>query len=584
MAHQEINQYIHRLYQDHINKKIKPYASAIKQYCQFIQEDLQDSIEYLFSILMDTGYLCFKGFDLPDSIYETVTKTFGLLVDMPKDMDMTSHIDITDLDVYDESFQEFQNIPTPDMRASLKQEQDWEDLFWQFEDQALEIVNTGLKIEAIKKGYDIYSSVLSQTSNFDQIWKSFNNIADGYITQLKSRYKSLYPFSQAIKEMVDHYPYLPDCSLKQIIQDIINYRETYPLEQKYRNVYSAEISDEIYLQIKDRFPTHIPASWVVLYKHALAEETLKKFIFNSLSHLISPDEFHIKSSLNTDFEHQQSVLQVQNKNFSVHILDNRHVGGWGIQKDHFNRFFQDSNDYLGALCCSMREYPNDNVLIRFENFLPKNQFAAWVNNKKERFEGYIKLPFSDVYANDQRQQFIEMVKNLLIVTYTIHLNEVLSDAKQPESQHILFQKQIACISILAIYLKSRISKGKQGEKDPPDYTVLYVPEDFQGVKTYNFLKPKNLKQLKRYMKSQINWKYFLIFLDHNGQAISKKVQPSNIDLIRGINATIPPETCIAFLCVGPGNQIDNIVDNQSPAEQPEGVDQQVFWVIYGPNH
>jgi hypothetical protein len=589
MTHQEAKQYIQNYYLNRNYKILATHTSAIEKSCQFIQDFPLQRTEYVFDILMDTGYLCFKGFELPDTIKRIVQQTISKIDTLPEDMDFELLFDSIELTVYDESFQNFQSKPVPDMGSSLRQEQDWEDQFWQFEDMSLDIVHTALNIEAINKGYDIIGSELTNIQNFNPIWQQYQSLSSSYLMKFNNIREKFYAHKIAIIDFMERFPYIHDCTFKKIIQDITKHRETHASEQNYRRVISSEIAEEFYSQIQNQFPDHTPASWVMLYKHVLAEEALKTFICNTLAGLNKDfNDLKIESTINTVFDHKQPAIRINNTEYSVYILENRQLDAWGIRKDHFNQFFSASENYQGALCFSLRVYPNENVLVRFDNYIPKKEFAAYINEKKELFEGYVKVPFSDIYKEDLREHFFEQIKNMVVISYTIVLKDILAKTEEPVSENKIYHQAIPCMALLAHYFLAAKSWKKLGSKksDPPTYTVLYVPENFQDKKDYDFLNPvnatDNFNQLKKYMKKQ--WGYFLLFINNDQQI--KMASEKSHPVKKGIKAGIPPETCIAILCVGPEKLIDEMItalDSDSPKELTPNLKEKIFWVIYGPD-
>jgi hypothetical protein len=591
MTHQEAKQYIQNFYIKSNNDELERHTAVIEDFCQFIQENEnpQQNPLYIFYILMDTGYIFFKGFDLPDSIQTMIKKTFTMLDNKPQKMDFTLLFNIIDLNVYNTSFQSFQSKTVPDIRSSLSQEQDWEEHFWVFEDLALDIVINALDIQAINKGYDIIGSELTNIQNFNPIWQQYQSLSSSYLTKFNNIREKLYAHKIVIADFMERFPYIHDCTFKKIIQDITKHRETHASEQNYRRVIASEIAEDFYSQIQNQFPDHTPASWVMLYKHVLAEEALKTFICNTLAGLNKNfNDLKIESTINTVFDHKQPAIRINNTEYSVYILENRQLDGWGIRKDHFNQFFSASENYQGALCFSLRVYPNENVLVRFDNYIPKKEFAAYINEKKELFEGYVKVPFSDIYKEDLREHFFEQIKNMVVISYTIVLKDILAKTEEPVSENKIYHQAIPCMALLAHYFLAAKSWKKLGSKksDPPTYTVLYVPENFKDKKDYDFLNPvnatDNFNQLKKYMKKQ--WGYFLLFINNDQQI--KMASEKSHPVKKGIKAGIPPETCIAILCVGPEKLIDEMItalDSDSPKELTPNLKEKIFWVIYGPD-
>ncbi|ETR69376.1 MAG: hypothetical protein OMM_09651 [Candidatus Magnetoglobus multicellularis str. Araruama] len=86
------------------------------------------------------------------------------------------------------------------------------------------------------------------------------------------------------------------------------------------------------------------------------------------------------------------------------------------------------------------------------------------------------------------------------------------------------------------------------------------------------------------MKTQKKWGYFLLFINNDQQINMASEKSQNVK--KGIKAGIPPDTCIAILCVGPEKLIDEMIialDSDSPKELTPNLKEKIFWVIYGPD-
>jgi len=569
----------------------KPYFSAIQNYCDFILKnpDSSNSGNHIFNILKNTGFIAMRGSKLQQNTNDIINQVLNLQISISPSA--PSFLDFEDfyyeLDDYKSLHKDFHKLPMPD-QANLKNEETWEDMWWELEDIALKLIQTAIDITAIEYGYKVILNNDKKIKGFEESWKNFKNNSQNFKDKLYECEKLFYMFRNSIYKMMFQWSCMPEGEFYNFIQKITKYRFDYAKENCHRKLISPERADEIFFDIKEKFPDYPSAAWGFFYKAVLAGETIKDFV---LSTCLAEEELASQwTSINIDniFEHNIPMIHSGCQKFSIHMLDKPQLGGWGFRKDLIVNHLLPSYEYGGALLCSMKEYPSGNILVCFDNFIEKNRFVKLVQSKEEIYKNYIKLPFEDVYKEDLREKFIEFKVNSYL--YSLEIFKELQktfEALQMQKAMVNMVATVAICHKISQHFKLRkIEIEQSGDGyEPPEHNIIFIPENLKDKanSSFEFLptesiqkKYKEILNLRTYIESSKDaekWFSIAFFCNADGETIKKS--KAKIEKGEPVKFKIPENTAGAIIGVGPVAELSKIFkpDNDKVND--------IFWVIYG---
>lgn len=423
MVDDQITELIKNMIMEEKQKEKQSYLSNIHDYSEFIDKNSENprNIEYMFNILRNIGYLEITGLCVERELIENQRKHFIAHNSQGRGSNAPSYIDFDDLMLgitrYVTMWNEFNKLMPNTQKPGESSDYDniWDDMWWELKDCALELILCGIDMYAVTRGYDLTTQNGAIQNN---IWK---NSWDDFCHNKDIFYKSLcqdeliqlfYLITDDVNKFLSrNYNHEKSDTLIAFLITIAESRETYPEDYYYSHVITSDETDSIYQNIKEVFKDYPSSAWFYYYKNALAEKTIKHFLrwvcHAKASGIV--DTWKIASSSENNHEYKQPNLVAGHNEYSIHMLSHPKNKGWGILKDRLKILFAPNRqDYKGALFFSMKRYQTGNILIRFENYMPKEELLQlYKMPEKEILKDYYKFSFDDVYKEDKRKEFFE---------------------------------------------------------------------------------------------------------------------------------------------------------------------------------
>ncbi len=251
-------------------------------------------------------------------------------------------------------------------------------------------------------------------------WLNFQSMSDQYLNKLNKHKKLFYPFSEKILQHSAEFPSLKNNDFRKFINDITGYRKNCAKENFYRRTISPDEAEEIYYYTKVRFQNLPSRARIFFYEAALAEETMKEFLLGvccaKQKKVTSySNEWRLSSASDDDFSYEIPIVRAGNRKYSIHMYSSFKKNGWGIRKDHIEKLLlSETDDFQGALFCSMKQHSDGSAIVCFENYLERNRVKQLLNQEKELFDNFTRLNFKDVYYKDSRDNFLETASNAVM--------------------------------------------------------------------------------------------------------------------------------------------------------------------------
>ena len=593
-------------------KEKHSYLSNIHDYSEFIDKNSENprNTEYMFNILRDIGYFELTGLDVERELIENQRKHFIAHSSQGRGSNAPSYIDFDDLMLgitrYVTMWNEFNKLMPNTQKPGESQDHDniWDDMWWELKDCALELILCGIDMYAVTRGYDLITQNGAIQNN---IWK---NSWDDFCHNKDIFYKSLcqdelvqffYLITDDVNKFLNrNYNYEKSDTFIAFLITIAESRETYPEDYCYSHVITSDETDSIYKNIKEVFKDYPSSAWFYYYKNALAERTIKHFLrwvcHAKASGIV--DTWKIASSSESNYEYKQPNLVAGHNEYSIHMLSHPKNKGWGILKDRLNVLFTPNRqDYKGALFFSMKRYQTGNILVRFENYMPKEELLQLYNMpEKEILKDYYKFSFDDVYKEDKRKEFFQEAARAVLrpETVPIKIPEIFKQ-RFPAPERILnnvinwFNKLVDFTNILTPIPAPAETQGGPSSK-LPEYQIIYEP--IPSWEDIVFLDPdsanKNITNLVYYAGDN-KWYFIRFFIDKENELINGISDPEIIYTDEGVyveEKKIPQDTECIYFAVGPKDQLEAVKTFFSQKNENTGIDkeknQDIFWVIYGP--
>jgi len=437
---------------------------AIQDNIQIIlqQRDSINNIQYIFKILKNIGLLLMKGHPFDDHLKNEIEPIFQYNYD--------SEYFILDDFVplkkqFVDAYGEFIKLPIPRVGDDRDREKEWEEQWAIIRDYCILFVQTGVDIVAIRKGYHFIANSIPQILNSLNItWNSFNKISDEFFNQLYDLNKQyFYHFSDNISAKLKGCDdFHDDEKFESFIKDITASRESYPKDHFFRQILCEDEYTTIFNNIMNHFTSCSPTKRTVLYEHALAEHTIQKFILRICHHFttmidIDGIEDYILENMQTTLSENNDFSGMPNIKIngiinSVHTLYPG-LTSWPIRKDIILNYTE--NQYNGGIFCSWKRNDENQLLIRFENFIPKEQMMKLIQNSKSNEKNTIAvIDYKDIYSGDLRIEFLEQssvqLTNLNVYKY-LNLRMAINNEerrKELEKMYDFNTKIVVCSTAL----------------------------------------------------------------------------------------------------------------------------------------
>lgn len=395
---------------------IARHVENILNHKKFIQQDKEsaDNVRYLYDILKDIGYLRMRNYGLNENLMNEIKELFCLKLPHNENNAPTLFFfeDLSDeIDLYQNLMQNIESAPNAGEEP--EKEEMWESRWRDLKDCGLKLVFSGFDITAVMLGSKLLLADTRFSEKWKQSWKIFSDNANNYLKKLYKLKGQMPSIAEKIHQELAEYN-MPDDEFFRFASESAGIRKSWPKDNHFRYILRPEEVNELYQKAKHIFQEYPPAARIYFFKNALAEETLKHFIQNGCIALLTNDEtlqtnskWSLQGTLDSEpVEESISVVPMlyagKKEKYSVHMLGPR-VSGWGVRSDRLKSSFNDEK-YKGAFFCSWKEYPTEEILVRFDRFIPKARFIELLNGAKD----FIRLPINKVLKEkDLREEALQ---------------------------------------------------------------------------------------------------------------------------------------------------------------------------------
>ena len=585
------------------------YLSTIEELCSQIENypGESDSIECLFNILRDMGYLLMYGSEPDDRLLNRVKKLFPLINENTA-IFSPSFIDFISLEIEAEGYKELwhnhdvfiQSPPT--LKEGPLIEEAWEKVFNYMKERGLDLITAGLDIFAVLYSNQMFFKDIRSSDGWQKSWKIFLEKSDFFFNTLfnieekyflhvsDSVYKIICKYAE-IKEIIPQ----PAANFINFIRSISKPGKSYAADSAYRIVISPEDAEEIYFNISCNYNDDSQGlSKIYLYECALAEKVIKQFIIKRcLSEKASDktklppiSDWKLLSSSDDEFYSALPMVKAGNKEYSVCVIP-PHLKGFSIRSDLIKKFGSSLN---GVLFCSFKKYPSDEILARFDNYIEKDRVFELLGNTDavKGVQNVTKLSFDDVYKYDKREEFLqeaaiavmglekqpdwmlEFLRKLFIAPEKILDKTVNTLRKIPGIIEPGFTGALA----------AAMSQSMSEEHEDS----YYVP--VASLTETIFLDPESSNECVAEAvnsSSERKWQCIWLFIDKDSNVIDM-IQGTSTMKIRGVKiGNVPDHAECVWFFIGPPQTINKIKDEYNENETLKITKQEeLYWIIYGP--
>lgn len=610
-------------------RQAKPYLSTFHDYLTYIQQQMSDGevrTEYLFNILRDIGYLTMIGAEFP---VEPVEEIRSILASEGPFAGKSAPdlIDFEDLTYAMDSYiRQSDTLPAPPLLGDLTGEETWEDMWREVRGKGIELISAGMDMTAILLGHTVVLKKDTGSADWNAFWSVFEDESGQYLTTLSDNKERFYHLSDEAFSFRAEFGRMPECAFRDMLLDIAAPRETYVKEHNYRRIISPEKAKEIYFTTNMKFEQYSPTARFHFYEHALAQEILKAFVSRiclakEKNLEADPGNWQLLTTLDEGFDCEIPMLSAGEAGYSVHMLHtpSSKTTGWGIRKDRMEPFLSDGcEEFQGALFCSWKIYPTDEVLVRFDNYMKRDRLKELLNQKqpffKENFfKDYMMLTLDDVYKYPLRDEFLEEAATAamgLPVEVKGRVPALSADEREKLEERLLAAHTISLTVVMGIAavwscLRARRSAFAMGATSPPpESSVIFVPRTFpaEGVENAEFFDPwSGVTDLSLLidLASREEWFSITFFsrLDRELKLATREdpefktraefyqvfqsEEPEQFKRGEKILRDVPAGTTVTGFIVGPKDKVTearNSFDQHGKMPDVPGV----YWVIYGP--
>ena len=600
-----------------IEGRAKPYLSTLHDYLVYVKRQVsagEVNREYLFNILRDIGYLDMMGAELPEQPLEYIGTI--LTSEVPSTGENAPDlIDFEDLSYETETYiRQANNLLPPPQLNNITEEEAWEDMWRGARERGLGLILAGLDIIAIMVGHKLVLKESSKSVGWNNCWNDFEKNSEQYISELSKNKEAFYCLSDDIFSYLTKFSRMPECPFGSLLLEIAAPRETYVKENNYRWIISPEEAEEIFFKVSEKFEKYSSTAQVYFYENALAQEILKTFISRicfakERKRTTHPGNWQFLTTLDEGFDCEVPMISAGGVNYSVHMLDtpDSRVSGWGMRKDRMNPFLpNDYQDFQGALFCSWKEYPTEEILVRFDNYIKKDRLKKLLRQKKayfkeDFFKDYIMLTLDDVYKYPLRDQFLEEAA-MAAMGLPIEEREqvaVLSTNEQEERERIRQAVFIASMTVLtmimtlarrqAYFMAMRPAQALGATSPPPESNIIFVPRTFppEGVKDETFFDPWSGGDLSSLVdlagQREREWHFITFFMNPEEEIKLEKEEPERFTTGGMISKSVPAGTMLVGFVIGPEDKLIKVKNSfDRPGEVSDEEAKDIYWVFYGP--
>ena len=587
------------------------YLSAIEEHCSQIEEyhEESDSIECLFNILRDMGYLLMYGSE-PDVGLLNRIKNFFFVINENTAIFAPSFIDFISLEIEAEWYEKLwlnhkdfiKDLPT--LKDDSLIEEAWEKVFNYMKQRGLELIIAGLDIFAVLYSNQMFFKDI-HSDGWQKSWKIFLKKSDVFFNTLFNiEEKYFFNISYSVYKIIYNYTEIKEISLQpaakfiNFIRSISKPRKSYAADSAYRIIISPEEAEEIYFNISCNYnDDSSELSKIYLYECALAEEVIKRFIIKRcLSEKASDktklppiSDWKLLSSSDDDFYSALPMVKAGNKEYPICVIPPR-LKGFSIRNDLIKKFGSSLN---GVLFCSFKKYPSDEILVRFDNYVEKDRVFELIRNTDavKGVQNVTKLSFDEVYKFDKREEFLQEAAKA-----------VMGLEKQPDWM-LEFLKQLFFTpggngldkiakalrkipGILEPEFKGAFAPALvQSDEQQDNY---YVP--VKSLKNTTFLDPDpdsifSNESVHEAVDSGFNkeWQYIYLFVDTKANIIDEVHGPLEISGEGEKIVNVPANAECVWFFIGQSQTVNEIKTEYNKNKTLKITKQEEFyWIIYGP--
>lgn len=583
------------------------YLSAIEEHCSQIEEyhEESDSIECLFNVLRDMGYLLMYGSEPDAGLLNRVKKLFPVINENTA-IFSPSFIDFISLEIEAEWYEKLwlnhrhfiKGLPT--LKEDPLIEEAWEKVFNYMKQRGLELITAGLDIFAVLYSNQMFFKDIRSSDGWQKSWKIFLEKSDVFFNTLFNiEEKYFFHVSDSVYKMICKYAEIkeiipqPAANFINFIHSISKPGKNYAADSAYRIVISPEEAEEIYFNISCNYNDDSSGlSKVHLYECALAEKVIKQFIIKRcLSEKASDktklppiSDWKLLSSSDDEFYSALPMVKAGNKEYSVCVIPPR-LKGFSIRNDLIKKFGSSLN---GVLFCSFKKYPSDEILVRFDNYIEKDRVFELLKNTAavKGVQNVTKLSFDEVYKFDKREEFLQEAAKA-----------VMGLEKQPDWMRE-FLKQLFVApgrildetvnalrkipGILEPEFKGALTPAmSMSEEHKDSYYVSVV-----SLKETIFLKPipSNRCVAEAINASVIkSWQCIWLFIDKDSNVIDMIRESSAIKTTGIKNVNVPANAECVWFFIGPPQTVNEIkIEYNENKILKMTKQEEVYWIIYGP--
>jgi len=597
---------------------IARHVENILNHKKFIRQEKAGNVRYLYDILKDIGYLRMRNYGLSQKLMNEIKGLFCLSLPHNENNAPTLFFfeDLFDeIDLYKNLMQNIE--PVPNAGEKPEKEEIWESRWRDLKDCGLTLVFSGFDITAVMLGSKLLLADTRFSEEWKQTWKIFSDNANKYFRKLYKLKGQMPSIAERIHQELAEYN-MPDGEFFRFASEIAVIRESWSKNNHFRYILRPEEVNELYQKAKHIFQEYPPAARIYFFKNALAEETLKHFIQKGCISLLQNDEtiptnskWSLQSTLDGEpVEEAISVVPMlyagKKEIYTVHMLGPR-VSGWGVRSDRLKSLLFNDEKYKGAFFCSWKEYPTEEILVRFDRFIPKARFIELVKGAKD----FIRLPVNTVLKEkDLREEALQQAANavmgisfendvLALLMYDMYIKAIA----QNHFQHLIAKGVVSNVIQQHIFKKKRLIRKQGTGPSTPETNILHIPLNVSEHHDEEIdLLPSAFKRNKPVIKSidteqkaiyssMVNfidgnsyWHYFAYTLDDKGEILPDSRETGNIGTNKKIKYRVNKDAQMIFLCIAPEEIIKKISQlfGESPdmASVPNENDN-IIWLIYG---
>jgi len=579
------------------------YLSIIEEHCSQLENypGESDSIECLFNILREMGYLLMYGFEPDSKLLNRVKKLFPVINENTA-IFSPSFIDFISLEIEAEWYKKlwlnhknFIKDP-PTLKEKPLIEEAWEKVFNYMKQRGLELITAGLDIFAVFYSKQILFEDIQSSDGWQKSWKMFLEKSDIFFNTLFNiEEKYFFHVSDPVYKIICNYAEIkenipqPPANFIHFIRSISKPGKSYAADSAYRIIISPEEAEEIYFNISCNYNDDSQElSKIYLYECALAEKVIKQFIIKKcLSEKASDKtklppitDWKLLSSSDGEFYSVLPMVKAGNKEYPVCVIPPR-LKGFSIRNDLIKK---NGSSLNGVLFCSFKKYPSDEILVRFDNYIEKDRVLELLRNTDavKGLQNVTKLSFDEVYKYDKRDEFLQEAAEA-----------VIGLEKQPKSNLIKFPEQTKEIFEVVDNL---LFIGNQCADDYSPYEKAMSDEheinyyiSVKSLKDATFLVPdpdsmfSNQSVAEAVDKSfQEKWQCIWLFFDKNSNVIDTIQGPTEIK-IKGVKIDNAPDRAeyVVFF-IGSLETVNNMKTGYNKNKTLEITKEEEFYrIIYG---